>query len=374
MTVLTTVNKQFYTGNGVTTVFGFPYRNLLGTDIKVYLDQELQSSGYSVQTDTDGVGGTVTFVTAPADDVQILLLRIVDFTQEAALPNEDDFQQITVENALDKLTIECQQLKEQVDRSVGSSLFSTTTFDLTLPEPEEGKVLGWDEDDGVWSIINYDLIPGPTGPTGPIGLTGATGATGLTGATGPTGATGVSLPGATGPTGPVGPTGATGATGPTGVTGATGATGATGPAGSDVIVSGVPFMAWAQISGTTVVTQSPHNLFGTVTQVGSPGSDSDCLFDVAIDSPGPGTITPLGASCQTFGAVAWEPGSDHADRVGSFPVSGAQVIASPAAIRFSSGTVTVEIQNFMGTDFKKTSLFPTDAPNVTIIGTFVYTE
>lgn len=274
MTVLTTVNKQRFTGNGITTVFNFPFRCIDASHIQVYVDEVLQVSGVSVSLNANGVGGDVTFDDPPADDSQILILRVVPYTQESSLPNEDDFQQITVEDALDKITLEIQQLQEQLDRTALFSVFSTDDFLGHFPEPEENHFLMWRlNGSGQWELVNSTLAEdefvgpqgpqgitgpvgatGPAGPAGPAGATGATGATGpagTTGATGPAGLPGIGSPGPTGATGPAGATGPTGPAGPTGATGATGpagATGATGPAGGGG--SGVQAYAfWSQYSG-----------------------------------------------------------------------------------------------------------------------------
>ncbi len=191
MTVLTTDNKNFATGNGVTTTFFYDYRLLLTSDITVYVNQVLQAPNtYTVNPNPDGVGGSVAFTTAPGNGLQVLLWRQVDYLQETSLPTEDDFSQKTIENALDKLTMECQQLSNALNNTVHGSPF-VTGVDYTLPPPIAGYIIGWNS--GANGFQNYPQgIVGATGATGPytlaVGATGATGAgfTGATGATGPT--------------------------------------------------------------------------------------------------------------------------------------------------------------------------------------------
>lgn len=158
MTIFTTTNKQFATGNGVTTNFAFTFRLLLATDLDVYVLEALKvlDTDYTVAIDSDGVGGSVTFSVAPPDGQQVLIHRFVDYTQESELPNEDDFQQITLENALDKLTMEVQQLQEQLNRAILRSLFDENGNQIVFPSPDPGKALVWGPD-GDGRLINYDL-------------------------------------------------------------------------------------------------------------------------------------------------------------------------------------------------------------------------
>lgn len=83
---------------------------------------------------------------------------------------------------------------------------SNNDFGATVKHPHTTKLEN--------TIIDKDVMVGPTGPTGPTGATGLIGFAGTNGDTGATGATGPI--GATGPTGPTGSTGLTGATGPAG--------------------------------------------------------------------------------------------------------------------------------------------------------------
>lgn len=289
MTVPTDLVKQFANGNGVTTVFYFTYALLLPGDLEVYINQSLISpSLYTVFINTNGFGGSVTFGTPPAAGVNnVLLYRFVDYLQLTRFPNESDFNQVSLEDSVDKLTMECQQLEEGLSRSFQWDLTDPNVPNLELPPYAPCEVIGWDC--STRKLANFSLPTVTTGPTGATGPAGATGATGPSGADGggpsvicgktfaapltqiaprapqlgdimtlqeicsgvfsydnlPAGAEGQVLEivggvpewgagasGPTGATGPIGPTGATGPTGPTGPSGATGPAGATGTAGS----------------------------------------------------------------------------------------------------------------------------------------------
>lgn len=73
VTVQTPVNS--YTANGVTTVFNFSFLLLAAADLDVYVDGVLKTltADYSVSGLEINAGGTVTFVTAPANGASVVL-------------------------------------------------------------------------------------------------------------------------------------------------------------------------------------------------------------------------------------------------------------------------------------------------------------
>jgi len=134
MTVSSSVNKTEYTGDGVSTVFSFPYIFYSNSDIKVYFNGVLQSSGYTVSGAGNSGGGNVTFSIAPTNGVEIVIIRIVSYIQNTDFTDFDGNPSTVTERAFDILTMQTQQLAESQGRvvsvSIGSGLSSTT-----LPDP-----------------------------------------------------------------------------------------------------------------------------------------------------------------------------------------------------------------------------------------------
>lgn len=177
MTVPTPENKQFASGNGVTTVFYFYYRLLLATDIQIYVNNTLVSPfDYTVDINPNGVGGSVTFLVAPGSGVNnVLIYRFVDYLQETHFPNESDFNQISLEDAVDKLTMECQQLQEEVSRCIIAPLTNPNIPFLSLPAAQANTAIGWDPTGTFLVDLPLTGILGPQGPSGPTGATGPAG-------------------------------------------------------------------------------------------------------------------------------------------------------------------------------------------------------
>lgn len=77
MSVNTVESTIEYTADGVDTIFIYPFRILVATDLEVYLDDVLQASAYSVTDVDNDSGGTVVFDTAPPATTKVVLWRNV---------------------------------------------------------------------------------------------------------------------------------------------------------------------------------------------------------------------------------------------------------------------------------------------------------
>lgn len=117
MTVSTTNNRISYTGNGSTTVFAFPYKFIATADIVVYVAGVLQSTGYTVGAPSD-TGANITFTSAPASLVSVVILSDPSKLQSTSLPSTGPFPAKSVETMADKLTLLVQRLQDLINRTV----------------------------------------------------------------------------------------------------------------------------------------------------------------------------------------------------------------------------------------------------------------
>lgn len=153
MTVSSTTTKVSYAGNGSTVAFSVPFYFLTNADLKVIARSALGAETVKIIT-TDytvtgaGVlaGGTVTMVVAPASGVTLVIQRNVALTQEVDYQPNDPFPAATHEQALDKLTMEAQQINEIAARSIKLSTSNTmTSTEFTVGATDRAnKVLGFD--------------------------------------------------------------------------------------------------------------------------------------------------------------------------------------------------------------------------------------
>jgi hypothetical protein len=117
-TVSTTIAENEHTGDGTTTLFPFTFRVFSGTDVKVLVDDEVISSGqYQVSiNDSSGVGGTVLFTVAPANNAEILIQRAVPQTQQVAFPLQAKLNTKELEKTLDRNVAMVQDVKRDLDK------------------------------------------------------------------------------------------------------------------------------------------------------------------------------------------------------------------------------------------------------------------
>ena len=153
MTVSSTTVKKSYNGNGSTA--GFTYDFLINStaELKVIIRSSAGtetvkslSSHYNI---SDSVGsGTVTFTSGniPANGETIILIRDTNLTQGTDYVENDPFPSASHESALDKLTLQVQEVQEELDRAIKLSRTNTmTSTQFTVGSTDRAsKVLAFD--------------------------------------------------------------------------------------------------------------------------------------------------------------------------------------------------------------------------------------
>lgn len=132
--------------NGTTTTFSFAFYALNENYIKVALETDgvqsvVDPSNYTVSFDEND--GSVTFNTAPAAGSYVIIYRQTPQEQETPFKTSSGFPAKTMEGRLDKLTAMVQEVSDDADRSMKSSVGSSISG--TLPVPSAGKALIWNE-------------------------------------------------------------------------------------------------------------------------------------------------------------------------------------------------------------------------------------
>jgi hypothetical protein len=199
MTVSSTTTKVVYSANGSTTTWPITftyYDTTAGTDVVLYktatggADVLIDPSNYTV----DVVNNIITYPTvvsglpAIVSGYSITLARNEDFLQATHLITQGAFVASNIESALDKLTMEVQQLKEASARSVKLPITNTTA--PAFPTPIVNQAIGWAANGVDLTNLSIAGPAGPSGATGPAGPTGPTGPTGPQGNAGPAGPVG----------------------------------------------------------------------------------------------------------------------------------------------------------------------------------------
>lgn len=128
--------RQFADGDGATVAFPFTFKYTSASDIDVYVDGTLKTltTHYTVTAAAGGAaGGTVTFLSAPANGTRVLITRSAAYSQTTSLRNGvTSLNGTTLENTYDRLAMQIQQLADDTSRSL-RILPKQESFTTTLP-------------------------------------------------------------------------------------------------------------------------------------------------------------------------------------------------------------------------------------------------
>lgn len=134
-----------YSGTGSTGPFTFSFKVFEASDVLVVKVNNSTSvettlaltTDYTVSLNADqnsNPGGTITLVAALAVGYNMVISSQVPYLQETDLTNQGGFYPEVITDALDKLTIEAQQLKLDVDRSAKLPITSTADADALVAD------------------------------------------------------------------------------------------------------------------------------------------------------------------------------------------------------------------------------------------------
>lgn len=132
------LNVSRHNGNNSTTEFDYSFKIFDEADLQVYVDEVLQTTGYTVDGVGDEGGGTVTFTTAPNSGTSnVVLVRELDLTQTTSYPEGTKFPSATVEEDLDRGCMIDQQLERNSKFAIRVPILDDLdTDDLILPNAD----------------------------------------------------------------------------------------------------------------------------------------------------------------------------------------------------------------------------------------------
>jgi hypothetical protein len=154
MTVSSTTTRNSYSGNGSTTIFAYNFKVFDENDLTVILRNnatatetvQTLTTHYSVSNVGNANGGNVTFVSAPATGITVVIRRTSAQTQTTDYTPNDPFPAESHEDALDKITFIAQEIQEELDRAIKISRTNTmTSTEFTVGSADRAnKVLAFD--------------------------------------------------------------------------------------------------------------------------------------------------------------------------------------------------------------------------------------
>lgn len=121
-------------GDGVQTEFVYPFPIFKNTDLEVYLDEVLQTAGFSITGAGVSEGGSVFFTLAPAQNVIVTLRRHLVIERLSDFSEGGAFHAHVINQELDYLVALSQQNAEELGRTV---ILDPTDGDADLILPDK---------------------------------------------------------------------------------------------------------------------------------------------------------------------------------------------------------------------------------------------
>jgi hypothetical protein len=120
MTVPVQDPEVAHTGNGVTTVFAFPFLLFDAADMVVRVGGSLAvlNVDYTVAGLDNPAGGNVTFTVAPAASVSVTMQRDIPLNRETDYQYSGDFESPVVNRDFDRTWMALQDTKKGTERAV----------------------------------------------------------------------------------------------------------------------------------------------------------------------------------------------------------------------------------------------------------------
>lgn len=150
MTVASTSRTAWSVANGSVKVFSFTFVCLDEDHLEVYFRdlsgiETEQTTGFVITINGDGVGGNITFTTAPTNLYLVGIVREVPETQETDYVENSDFRADTIETDLDKLVQIDQQQTEILGRTLKVPISDTgTSVEIPNETDRASKFLAFD--------------------------------------------------------------------------------------------------------------------------------------------------------------------------------------------------------------------------------------
>ena len=157
MSLSTTTRSITYTGTDALSVYAYTFRILDDDDLTVTAIQIstgtetvlTKTTDYTVSNVGITTGGNVTLVNASqawlssgklSSSYQLKIERVMDIVQSTDIRNQGDFYPETHEDALDYLTMICQQLDDRIDDVDVGVFYNQVTQPAT---PTSGRTAFW---------------------------------------------------------------------------------------------------------------------------------------------------------------------------------------------------------------------------------------
>jgi hypothetical protein len=170
--VTTTLDRQYFNGDGTNKIFPFNFSYFNSGQIYVWLvaadgtlTPQMLTTDYSLVGGLPVVAGTVTMVVAPPVGTRLLVRRVVAETQPTSIRNQGAFFPEIHEDVFDRLTMLLQQVSSNqsvgVDRAIRIPDTDLPIPTLPVAAARAGKLLSFDASGNPIAVLpDYDGVTG----------------------------------------------------------------------------------------------------------------------------------------------------------------------------------------------------------------------
>ncbi len=144
-----------YIGDGAQKVFPYAFGIFDETNIKVYIDEQLQETGYTVTGVGNTTGGSVVFGTPPVADCRITIVRDLPIERVSDFQEGGELRAKVLNDELDYQTACMQQIAQDLNRSMVLPKYAKAV-NMELPAPQAGKAILWNADG---TALENSVIP-----------------------------------------------------------------------------------------------------------------------------------------------------------------------------------------------------------------------
>lgn len=123
-----------YIADGTQTVFTYPFVIFKASDIEVYIDTELQNSGYTVAGVGESLGGSVEFSEAPPLGKVVTLYRNLPIDRQSDFQDGGPFRAQVINDELDYQVALIQQMNEKFDRCLSVGITEEINVKNIIPD------------------------------------------------------------------------------------------------------------------------------------------------------------------------------------------------------------------------------------------------
>lgn len=156
MTIEVNYNPIRQQGNGVIKDFSYDFYALSDQYLVVYIEEDgVQTVTTDYTATVSETGGIVTFNVAPTENQYVVITRSTTINQEVPYTTSRGFDAKVVESSFDKDIAISQELQNQLIRA--PKLPEGYNYNIQLPNPDDGKALVWNGNQGVIRNSDYTL-------------------------------------------------------------------------------------------------------------------------------------------------------------------------------------------------------------------------